>query len=776
MRDDTLLAELLEAEDEAAVLVALNRRGLLQENKRWKYLGNMPNNQSVVHVQQSTPAAALVEKFTNGLDALLLRHCRANGIDPRGPQAPPSMTEAIQKFFGSVPELTGEAATSDDKVVRQFAETNLVLYATGSKARPSLSLYDAGEGQLAGDFPDTFCSLVYGSQNGSYKGAVPFVQGRFNMGGTGVLPFCSDKYKLQLIVSRVPPDVTKSDQHEWAYTLFAFFPSKSDPSWKYLVGPDQNILTAGTKPLALVPKTGAKAGEVCAPREREVASGTLIKMYDFKAPRSNVCGELFKKLQEYLLRPALPLRIIECRAEYKANVMGVTVWDRLGAWGSDKLEKGFEDGASISIKLDTGEVIPAEVRVFKHVKGASDEEDQPQTGLRALINGQSHAKRDAAFFRTKAVDKEHIAGSMLVTLDCSALGQDSRNALFMANRETFREDPLLIDLFKKLQKELYMHEGLDALNRKRYEEKVKDAVDDEQGISALEELLSTDPNLAELFGSMVSGKLAAKTSQTGSGGKVPGEPEPFEGLDFPTFFHRKDKTTVANVVIHKGSVGRVSFLTDVKNSYFTRRKNRGFCETSGDFEPTFHLFSGRLTFTCSLDKQLEVGSVVSAVIVITDKQGSGPFKLRINATVGAAKEPEEPTPPGPPKPPKEPKVQAGPSRPDVKEADRGPTEPPLTIEKIPGTERLQLVLNKTSQQLEDAKKLRPKEEEPAVAFVFKYGLALVAMGLLESAKKTDEWKQDEAGCRKRIQDTIVGVARVIVPLCLSLPQKLPKPK
>ena len=100
----------------------------------------------------------------------------------------------------------------------------------------------------------------------------------------------------------------------------------------------------------------------------------------------------------------------------------------------------------------------------------------------------------------------------------------------------------------------------------------------------------------------------------------------------------------------------------------------------------------------------------------------------------------------------------------------------LTIEKVPNTERLQLVLNKTSRLIEDAKKLRPKEEEAAVAFVFKYGLALTAKGLLDAAKKTELWKTDEAGCRERIEETAVGIARVIVPLCLSLPKKLPKQK
>lgn len=767
MQAKALLEKLLEAESEEDVIKALDSDGLFQANDRWKYLGNMPNNQSVVHGQQSTPSAALVEKFTNGLDAILLKHCKAKGIDPRSPEAPATMANAIELFFGDLTDVTK---------IRPLAEENLVLYATGSKQRPCLSLYDAGEGQLANDFPTTFCSLIYGSQDGSYKGAIPFVQGRFNMGGTGVLPFCSDKYKLQLIVSRVPEDVAKTTEHEWAFTIFCFFSSKQNPAWKYLVGSDGQVLTAGSAPLGLVPKLAAKSGEVCAPRERLVSSGTLIKMYDYKAPRSNICGEQFKKLQEYLLSPSLPLRIIECRESYKANVMGVNIWDRFGIWSrSKKLEEGFEEGASISIKLDSGEIIPAEVRVFKSIEGADSEEDQPQTGLRALINGQSHAKRDAQFFRNKAVDLEHIAGSMLVTLDCSELGQDSRNSLFMSNRETFREDPLLLELFKKLQKELRNHEGLIQLNQKRYEEKIKNAVEDEHGISALEELLSSDPSLADLFGSKLLGKVAAKTSTAGEGGAIPGLPEPFKGLDFPTFIHRRDQSTTVDISVPRGEVARVSYFTDVKNNYFSRKKHRGTCDFDGDFEPTFHLFNGRITFACPTHKNTAIGTKLSTSVLITDNKGSGPFKLYLNLEIAPEREIPEPKE-KPDHESKEPKVQAGPSRPDIKEVDNGPHEPPLTIAKIPNTDRLQLVLNVTSQLLEDAKKLRPKGEEPAVAFVFKYGLALTAMGLLDSMKKTEEWQTDENSCRARVEESAKGIARVIVPLCLSLPKKLPKPK
>ena len=766
MQDETLLHELLEAEDESAVLDALNARELLNDNSRWRYLGNMPNNQSIVLNQQSSAGAALVEKFTNGVDAVLLRHCKANGIEPRGSNAPQNMSNAVVEWIGDLSD-------KDTQEVRSIAESNLVLYATGSKQRPSLSLYDSGEGQLAEDFPKTFCSLIYGSDDGSYKGAIPFVQGRFNMGGTGVLPFCSEKRRLQLIVSRVPNEVVKTADHEWAFTIFCFFPSNQAPSWQYLVGSDGNVLTAGSKPIGLVPKEGAKSGEVCGPREREVDCGTLIKMYDYKAPRSNICGELFKRLEDYLLRPALPLRLIECRSEYKANVMGVTIWDRLSAWSKSKLEEGFEDGASIQIKLSTGETIPAEVRVFKAIKGNDSEDDHPQTGVRALINGQSHAKRDSQFFKTKAVDLEHIAGSMLVTLDCTDLGQASRNAMFMSNRETFREDPLLQELFKKLQKELNDHEGLEELNLRRYEAKIADAVDDEEGINALEELLSTDPSLADLFGSVVSGKVAAKTATDGKGGKIKGIPEPFQGLEFPTFFRRKDGATSVEADFPRGDPTRISFQTDVKNNYFSRKKHRGNCEFKDGFQPTFHLFNGRLTFTCQVDKNVVEGTKIQAEATITDNTGSGPFTLTLIGNVIAPK--EKTTHTEEPKPKPDPTVQAGASRPDVIEVEKGPDDPPITIEKVPNTERLKLVVNKGSRLLSEAKSMRPPEEEAAVEFVFKYGLALTAMGLLDSVKRTDEWTDDEAGCRANIEKSAAGVARVIVPLCLSLPKKLPKP-
>ena len=53
----------------------------------------------VVRGQQSNPIAAIVEKVTNSIDAILVKKCCEAGIDPKSPEAPKSMEESIRKFF-----------------------------------------------------------------------------------------------------------------------------------------------------------------------------------------------------------------------------------------------------------------------------------------------------------------------------------------------------------------------------------------------------------------------------------------------------------------------------------------------------------------------------------------------------------------------------------------------------------------------------------------------------------------------------------------------------
>ena len=319
----------------------------------------------------------------------------------------------------------------------------------------------------------------------------------------------------------------------------------------------------------------------------------------------------------------------------------------------------------------------------------------------------------------------------------------------MSNRESFREDPLLNEVLRKLQKELRDHEGLNALNQRRYEQKIANATSDEDGINALEELLQTEPALADLFGSMVPG-TAAKTSSSASGNKVVGDPKPFIGLEFPTFFKRASGVTGVQIDLPRGSDTRVSFLTDVKNNYFSRVKHPGKATFEGPIEPSFHLFNGRLTFSFAVSKKLVEGTKLVSQIEIADNAGHGPFKLVVEANVVAPREKITH------EPPTNTKVDPAPGRPDVIEVNKGPDYPPITIERVPNTNRLQLAINKDSHLLAEAKNLRPKGEEAAVEFVFKYGLALVAMGLLDAAKEDPRLASGRRGLPKEHPGTRRG--------------------
>jgi hypothetical protein len=69
------------------------------ENKNWGPIGNNESNYGIIENQQANPIAALVEKVTNSMDALLTKKCLEAGINPESELAPASMSKAITRFY-----------------------------------------------------------------------------------------------------------------------------------------------------------------------------------------------------------------------------------------------------------------------------------------------------------------------------------------------------------------------------------------------------------------------------------------------------------------------------------------------------------------------------------------------------------------------------------------------------------------------------------------------------------------------------------------------------
>ena len=196
-----LALDLLRADSEDAVVEILRAASLWEDRSLWRLYGDKEGNFAQAGNQQSLPEAALVEKIINGIDAVLMSECFRAKIGPEGADAPKTMSQAVERFFTVRDGLLGNL---DPKRQTELAK-KLHVVAVGEKATPCYLIVDTGEGQTPDAFPDTFLSL-----NKSNKMRIPFVQGKFNSGGTGVLQFCGER-NMQLILSRRDPDAPTRD-------------------------------------------------------------------------------------------------------------------------------------------------------------------------------------------------------------------------------------------------------------------------------------------------------------------------------------------------------------------------------------------------------------------------------------------------------------------------------------------------------------------------------------------------------------------------------------
>ena len=519
MNHKKLCRALMTADSEDEVVYILTNAGYWHDPRQWRYLGDIENNFGSIGNQQSKAVSALIEKLVNGVDARLINACLERGIDPESPTAPQTMREAVAAFFdnwdNSAPNLPPESGLiqhwAQDKL-RDHADL-LTLTATGytsrqGSGRPCLSIADAGEGQTPTDFPKTFLSLQK-----SNKLRVPFVQGKFNMGATGALQFCSPKHRLQLIISRRNPlllDAPGRTDLEWGFTVVRREPP-SDGSrssvFTYLAprdvrdGRDGHVLSfrAHTWPIfPIVDQTGRDA------YRRKAQHGSLVKLYeyDWEGSRSNIVrsgGGLLQRVDFGMPKLALPIRLYECRlpfqghlGSYSTNVLGVIA--RLDRDRMNKLEKGTP--ISHILRIDG-----REIRLRAYV--LRDNASEYRSGSDAImftINGQTHAAKHRSFFRRSAVGLSQLADSMILVIDCTHIDGELREDLFMNSRDRLRAIPLARRIEQEVERFLRTNPTLKELkNRRRYEEIAKRLKDARPLASALSDLVRQTPSLSRIL-------------------------------------------------------------------------------------------------------------------------------------------------------------------------------------------------------------------------------------------------------------------------------------
>jgi hypothetical protein len=799
-----LCIALLHADTEAEIVAILKKEGYWDDPTVWRFYGDQPENWATVGNQQSRAEQALIEKAMNSIDTKLLAAARIKNIPINGPQAPQSVFDARQILFG-------EELKDVEKLSR-----SITIAATGKRTRPSITITDDGEGQTPTGMPGTILSLHKGNKN-----AIPFVQGKFNMGGSGVLEFCGVDHNVELVISKrnpklIPTEAKDTDTH-WSFTIIR----REDPSpasprasrFTYLApvgNPDTNgnraLLSFAAPTLPIFPVKNSAY-------EREAEWGTVFKMYEYAvraATNMMLEGGLMGRVRILLPEPALPIHFHECRdytghsGSFSTTMAGLIY--TLEEDRKNPKRQNVEWFDKFDVDLD-GEKISGRIYLFR--KRAKDEKKNPADSYRKdegvvfTYNGQCQAFFSKDFFRRKAVRQDYLWDSLLVFIDCSEISVRAHERLFMPNRENLRHGDLKFRLEREIEDKLRHHAELEQIAMARRKGELSENPEVSESFEKfVEDMVKKHPLLEQVLGP------GFRISNPFKPHAVEAVEKEWEGVRFPTKFHFKDRDPGKSLQrdAHLNSQTRISFITDAENNYFKRDEEPGIMTlyrvVNDELLPAKNwrsptLFEGKVTLSLSLPSEVEVDDVVVYEAHVTDPSRIEPFVNRFSLSVKEEREaPNPPVRPPAPKPDK-PGAETGkdaqqdtklnvPSPAEVWEKDWGVQDPQfdkftaMRIKRPPGADENSAVfdylINMNNVFIDQAIKEKPRRVHE-IRDRYKFGMTLITLAVirhdLEMRKRETAGDDDEDNAKRPdVRDTVAEVTSAIAPFLLPLVDSL----
>lgn len=619
-----ILLKLLKATTQEEVTDLINTH-VFFKNSRWAYYGNQENNAGTIKAQSPDPVGALVEKITNGIDALLTRMCWDKKIDPTSSSTPQSQHDAIKNFFG---EKIANFELSD-KEVREIAAKTVRIIGEGTPEKPTFSFIDFGEGQHPKDFPKTFLSI-----GGSNKIKIKFAHGVYNQGGSAALKFCGNGY--QLILSRRAPNIRNGQDDMWGFSLVRErYEQGFKAEWYEYCIVDGEVPSFPYEPLKVLPD-----GEV-------FESGSFVRLYSYalKNPNFFITGqrerELAREINKRYFSMPLPIQINELRTQLRGYSEKNKFTRIYGLWRL--LKKQFDDKKVIKTVLP----LKAELGVFGlrniEIVVLNDEGDAGQSHknqpekIFLTVNGQAQHTETVNFLKTNCLLPD-LAPYMIVHIDLS-------NASYQANKIFHTARSGVIDILeyeefhKRLTDSIKGDETLKELNREYKERKIRNAQPEDKDLSRyIGRLVKDNPFLASLLN--VGEEIPTE--------KPEGPKKEYQGEYVPTIFElEKDEKEIPY-----NRYARLRIKTDATNDYLTRTKDKGELRwTSSKLVQINHysLKNGFLPVRIEPVAGVKPGDTDTITFELT-RPNQDSLKASLKIIIGEFEEPKI-NPPGTPKPP-----------------------------------------------------------------------------------------------------------------------------
>ncbi|MBC6610956.1 hypothetical protein H8B15_08475 [Hymenobacter sp. BT507] len=481
------------------------------------------------------------------------------------------MGEAIRRFYPK------EHSNWDMKGARKIQAENIQVIASGPRKETSLVIYDSGEGQHPEDFEKSFLSLLRGNKN-----EIHFVQGKYNMGGSGAIVFCGKK-GYQLIASK-----RFDGSGNFGFTLIREHPlsieekkTKKNTWYEFLVM-DGKIPSFAITELDL------------GLHNRKFITGSIIKLYSYDLPagaRSVISRDLNQSLNEFLFEPALPILTVDTKERYAEDrnlerpLFGLK--RRLEQDDSKYIDTSFveefthERFGSMRVTCYVFKTKIENKTVKETRESIQREFFKNNMSVLFSMNGQVHGYYGSEFI-TRSLKLNLLKNHLLIHIDCAQMKYEFRKELFMASRDRLK----LSDETSYLRKFLSDHlsrsgSTLFEIEKKRKNSISIDGSDAKELLKNVTKNIQLNPELLKLLGSTF--KLEDKKDKSEKKDKpekktpTKQEKEPFKPQRFPSFLKVRGNNQ-GDKELTKLSLGgekTVRFDTDVENQYFNRVEEPG---------------------------------------------------------------------------------------------------------------------------------------------------------------------------------------------------------
>ena len=636
---DDLCNRILRAESEAQVHEILSA---LPSDYSWRPLDRRDTNWNITENQAASGAKALTELCTNMVDAIILRHADEAGVGPDDPRAPKNVIEAIRDLVPLPGAHSGILAEVDDvRTLLKYARANLVIAVTGEtgvNARPCFTFIDTGEGQHPDAFEDTFLSL-----SSPRKSKIPYVQGKYNMGSSGVLAYCG-RQGYKLIVSR-----HHSEEGPWGWTLVRQRSDAGPPVAEYLLlnGMIPRFETDSILPMVRQDRV--------VDSEIERRSGTIIKLYSYVLGRAADFISVREALNDNLISTILPFRLMDYRAtprksrksrrtdDRSRRAVGVDERPLNGMWfqlmrpaETEDDESDVEPGKPIHVG-DVDHPLLGQIRITGVILGKRlprwlDSRNNISRVFHA-VNGQIQHKESRGYL-SRQCRLPGLKDRVVILVDASDLKPEVHHRVWKGDRETIHRTEIG-SLYEEIVTQVIRgSEALRDLEQRIAREDADQATKAVQ-LSLFESVVAADPNIEQLLPEgdilRLPGRLRSRKLDS----------EDFIGRYSPSYARiigRVPREQGIDVALRDRR--RIVVETDAANDWLHRADNRGTVKLAGNaaaaFEFDRNLHDGRLAISLRpLEDAVTVGDTFSTGIVLQDgampEPLEGPLSIRIVA-------------------------------------------------------------------------------------------------------------------------------------------------